>query len=106
MASSSALSAVPSLGFCPSSEKLTRANFQQWQSQVLSAIKGAKLAKFIAEDAKVPYEFPPPKQGAKPDDPAIPNPEHEDWVARTSRSSTTSCRICRRRFSGKFPIPR
>jgi hypothetical protein len=82
MASSSVLPAVPSLGFCPPSEKLTRANFQQWQSQVISAINGTKLAKFIAADVVAPDEFLLPKQGAKDDDLAIPNPEHEDWVAK------------------------
>jgi hypothetical protein len=82
MASSSALSAVPSLGFCPPSEKLTSANFQQWQSQVVSAIKGARLAKFIAPDVEAPAEFLPPKQGAKADDPPVSNLEYEDWVAK------------------------
>jgi hypothetical protein len=33
-------------------------------------------------DVAAPDEFLPLKQGAKPDDPAIPNPEHEDWVAK------------------------
>jgi hypothetical protein len=82
MASSSLLSVVPSLGFCPLSEKLTRANYQQWHSQVISAIKGAKLAKFLDADAPAPPEFLPPKQDAKPDETPIPNPEYEDWVAK------------------------
>jgi len=32
---------VPSIGFYPPSEKLTRSNFITWKAQVLSAIKGA-----------------------------------------------------------------
>jgi hypothetical protein len=82
MASSSALSAVPSLDFCPPSENLTRINFQQWKSQVISAIKGAKLAGFIAPDAEAPAEFLPPKLGAKPNYPSILILEYEDWVAK------------------------
>jgi hypothetical protein len=82
MASSSALSAIPSLGFCPPSEKLTRANFQQWKSQVISAIKGAKLARFLESDVEAPPKFLPLRKDAKADEPPVYNPEYEDWVAK------------------------
>jgi hypothetical protein len=62
--SSSAASVVPLLAtFLPLSEKLTQSNHQLWRAQVLSAVRGAWLAEFIAPFAKPPSEFLAPAKG-------------------------------------------
>jgi hypothetical protein len=55
--SSAASAAVFTITFLPTNEKLTGANFQSWRAQVLSALKGAQLAKFILPDAQAPSPF-------------------------------------------------
>jgi len=82
MASSSAVSVVPSFGFCPVSKKLTRANYQAWSAQVLSAIKGAQLFSFIKPMAVPPPEFLAPTKGDDKDAPPKPNPDYDTWVAK------------------------
>jgi hypothetical protein len=55
VSSSSGVSAVqPFATFLPVSEKLNRNNFQSWRAQVLSALKGAQLAKFLNPVVKPP----------------------------------------------------
>ena len=81
MASSSAVSLVPSLGFSPVSEKLTRANYQAWSAQVLSVIKGAQLYSFIKSTTAPPPEFLDVKGDDKNAEPK-PNPEYDIWVAK------------------------
>ena len=85
MASSSAQAAAAFLGlvFMPVTEKLTRSNFQSWKSQVLSAIRGAQAAKYLASDAEPPAQFlATTKGGADDKATTIPNPEYDMWVAK------------------------
>jgi len=65
MSSSSSSFPATSLGlaFIPVTEKLTRSNFQSWQAQVLSAIRGVQAASFIKPTAKPPVEFLAAKSG-------------------------------------------
>jgi len=85
---SSALPAAAFLGlaFILVTEKLTRSNFQSWKSQVLSAIKGAQVYKFIQPGAHPPPEFLEPKAKSSTDDgkpdPPVSNPEYDTWVAK------------------------
>jgi len=81
MASSSTQFAATSLGlaFIPVTEKLTRSNYQSWQAQVISAIKGAQAASFIKPSAKPPSEFLPAKDDKEP---SVSNPEYDVWVAK------------------------
>ena len=69
------------LGLISVTEKLTRSNFQSWRSQVLSAIRGARAAKFIQPGVQAPAEFLAPKTQDSKEDP-VANPEHESWVAK------------------------
>lgn len=88
--SSSTQFAALSLGlaFIPVTEKLTRSNYQSWQAQVLSAIRGVQAADFIKSSAKPPSEFLPPKT-ADNKEPPVANPEYAVWVAKDQQVSAT-----------------
>jgi hypothetical protein len=82
MASSSVVPVVPSFGFSPISEKLTRANYRAWSAQVLSAIKGAQLFSFIKPTVVPPLEFLLLAKGEDKDASSKPNPEYDTWIAK------------------------
>ena len=80
--SSSVASDVQSIAtFLPVSEKLNRANYQLWKAQVLSALKGAQLAKYLDPAVKPPAEVLTPKEDDKKE-PPVPNPDYATWVAK------------------------
>jgi hypothetical protein len=74
--SSSALSVVPSIAFLVA-EKLNRSNHQLWKAQVMSALRGAQKAHFIAADVAAPAKTIKDK-----DSKDVPNPEYDLWVAQ------------------------
>jgi hypothetical protein len=79
--SSAPFAAFSPLGFLPVTEKLTRKNFAMWERQILSTLKGAQMAHFIALAPKMPEQFLPPKDGKK-DDPPVETPDWEEWIAK------------------------
>ena len=79
--SSSGAPAGPSFaGFIPVSEKLTRTNFASWKAQVVSALKGAQLFKYVNPAVKPPPEFVVKKEDDK--EQSVTNPDHDQWVAK------------------------
>jgi hypothetical protein len=74
--SSSALSVVPSIAF-PVAEKLNRSNHQLCKAQVMSALRGAQKAHFIAADAPALAKTIKDK-----DSKDVPNPEYDLWVTQ------------------------
>jgi len=82
------------LGLFPVTERLTRNNHPMWKLQVLSALRGAQLVRFIDPEARPPEKFVAPKKIEKKaaddgddaklaggDEPIL-NPEFEKWVAQ------------------------
>ena len=70
--------------FLPTNEKLTKANFASWRAQVVSALNGYQLGKYILPGAEPPSKFLETKPGTQIDSkepPAI-NPEYEIWIAK------------------------
>ena len=53
-ASAQFVAASLGLAFIPVTEKLTRSNYQSWQAQVLSAIRGAQAERYILPSAHPP----------------------------------------------------
>jgi hypothetical protein len=74
--SSSTLSVVPSIAFLVA-EKLNRSNHQLWKAQVMSSLRGAQKAHFIAVDAVMPAKTIKDK-----DSKDVPNPEYDLWVTQ------------------------
>jgi hypothetical protein len=61
----------------PVTEKLSRNKFHQWKAQVMSALRGAKLAGFIDSSSAAPMATVVDKEGKE-----TPNPEYADWVVQ------------------------
>ena len=81
--SSASLAAFFPITFLPTNEKLSRANFPSWHAQVLSVLRGSRLATFIHPGAEAPSPFLAPEKGKEDSkEPPKPNPEFEEWVAK------------------------
>jgi histone deacetylase 1/2 len=77
--STSAGAALPSTFGHPVTEKLTKANFALWKLQVLPAIRGAQLVRFIDGTSPAPPEEI--TTGAGTDAKTEPNPAYTAWLA-------------------------
>lgn len=66
MATPSAAYAAPSsFTFIPITKKLSQNNHQMWRAQVLSAIRGAQMAKLIKSTVQPLAPYLPPAKGDK-----------------------------------------
>lgn len=61
----------------PVTEKLSRNKFHEWKAQVMSALRGAKLAGFVDGSSAAPTVAVIDKEGKE-----TPNPEYANWVVQ------------------------
>jgi hypothetical protein len=97
----SSASPTASLIGYPVTEKLTRNNHALWKVQVLSALRGAQVARLIDPATPLPDKTVPQEVDKKIVQ--VPSPEYAIWVVKNQQVLNFLLHRCRGRFSLTSP---